>query len=161
MITPPSGLSLLRHLTAITAGILVARFTTSGVSYDSWEALVVVVLVLSLLNLFVKPVLILLALPFVLLTLGLGILVINAGLLLGAGYLVEGFQVATFWHALWAALLIGIFSSLLAAVMHGKAHFNLTVHTRGGVRSFGNARPRPGNPPVKRIRRPDDDVIDV
>ena len=55
-----------------------------------------------------KPVLLLFALPFILLTLGLGVLVINALLFYWVGKLVEGFHVAGFGPALWGALIVSL-----------------------------------------------------
>jgi uncharacterized membrane protein YvlD (DUF360 family) len=70
-------------------------------------------LILGVLNAFVKPLLVLFALPLVLMTLGLMLLLINALLLLLTAKLVPGFHVQDFSSALWASLVISIVSMVL------------------------------------------------
>ena len=91
--------------------MLIAAHTSVGISYDSFATLVVVVLILSVLNLFVKPLLILFTLPFVIVSLGLGIWLINAILLLLVGKIVGGFEVASLGSALWEHLLSALLPS--------------------------------------------------
>jgi putative membrane protein len=79
-------------------GIFVKDFLTS----------IVVALVIALLNIVVKPVLILLTIPVTMITLGLFLLVINAVVVIIADKLVPGFDVDGFWRA----LLFSIFLSL-------------------------------------------------
>jgi putative membrane protein len=90
-------------------GILVANFVTG----------LIVTAVLVLLNIAVKPILVLLTIPFTLLTMGLFLLVINAVIILLAGELVPGFTVTGFWPALWFSLLFAIVQSLLEGVNRG------------------------------------------
>ena len=74
-----------------------------------WAALIAVV-VIALINAFIKPLILLLTLPINILTLGIFTLVINALLFMFAAYLVPGINVDGFWSALLASLLISIFS---------------------------------------------------
>ncbi|WCJ58447.1 phage holin family protein [Fontisphaera persica] len=94
-------------------GVLVAAHVVDGITYEGWVDLVVATLLLGLLNAFVRPILMLLSLPLLLLTLGLFTLVINAGLLWLVGELVKGFHVAGFWAAFKGALVIAVLSLLL------------------------------------------------
>lgn len=87
-------------------GILVANFVTG----------MIVTAVLVLLNVLVKPLLILLTIPFTLLTMGLFLLVINAVIILLAGEIVPGFTVNGFWPALWFSLIFAVVQSLLEGV---------------------------------------------
>ena len=96
-----------------TVGVLVAAHVVDGIHYEGWVDLVVATLLLGLLNAFVRPILMLLSLPLLLLTLGLFMLVINAGLLWLVGELVKGFHVAGFWAAFKGALVIAVLSLLL------------------------------------------------
>jgi putative membrane protein len=79
-----------------------------------WWALVVS-FVLGLLNTFIKPLLQLISIPFILLTFGLFLLVINAVLLMVTGDIVPDnhFHVDGFWSAVWGSVIISIVSWLL------------------------------------------------
>lgn len=108
----PARGSLLRLFTSwliIALGVLIASLLIPGISYgDNAATLVIAVIVLSLLNLVLKPLLILFTLPFVVLTMGLGILIINALLFMLTGALVPGFEVASFWSALGGAVIVSL-----------------------------------------------------
>jgi putative membrane protein len=78
---------------------------------------VIVALVLALLNLIVKPILVILTLPVTILTLGLFLLVINAIIILLADSFVSGFGVDGFWIALIFSLLLSIFQSILYSIL--------------------------------------------
>ncbi len=77
---------------------------------EKWLPLLLVALILGLVSSFVKPVLTFLSFPFIILTLGLFLLVINAGMLLLTGWLAEqldiGFRVNGFWVAVGGAIVI-------------------------------------------------------
>src|SRR5688572_14275925 len=86
-----SSLSQLLVRWAILAlGVVLATKLIPGIHYDNGSTLVVVVLLLSSFNAILKPLLVLFTLPFIVLTLGLGVIVINALLFLFVGRLVEG-----------------------------------------------------------------------
>lgn len=77
---------------------------------DFWTAMLVAV-VLGLLNVFLRPILIILTIPVTLLTLGLFILVINAAIVLLVAEMVENFVVDTFWWALLFSILMAALNS--------------------------------------------------
>jgi putative membrane protein len=81
----------------------------------------VVVLLLSFFNLFLKPLLVLFTLPFILLTMGLGLIVINALLFLFVGWLVEGFYVASFWSALGGACVVSVTNFVMSRMLRASA----------------------------------------
>jgi putative membrane protein len=85
--------------------------------------MLVVGLIFGLVNTFVTPVVKLLSLPFILLTLGLLIFVINALMLLLtswiAGLLGVGFHVDGFWTAVWGAIIVSIASWILNLLIPG------------------------------------------
>jgi putative membrane protein len=84
-----------------------------GIHIDTfWTALLLSV-VLAILNALLKPILIILTLPITILTLGLFLFVINAGIVLIAGKFVDGFRVDGFGWALLFSLLLSILTSLL------------------------------------------------
>lgn len=84
-----------------------------GVHIDGFVTALILALVLAVLNLLVKPILVLLTLPITILTLGLFLLVINAGIILIASRLIDGFKVDGFWWALLFSILLSVTSSIL------------------------------------------------
>lgn len=80
-----------------------------------WAALIAVV-VIALINAFIKPLILLLTLPINILTLGIFTLIINALLFMFAAYLVPGINVDGFWSALLASVLISVFSIGLSKI---------------------------------------------
>ncbi len=98
---------LLRWL-ILSLGVLLAERLLPGISCDSGLTLVVVVLLLSLFNVVLKPLLLLFTLPFIILSMGLGIWLINAVLFYVVGKLVDGFHVAGFGSALLGALIVSV-----------------------------------------------------
>lgn len=84
-----------------------------GIEYDNPGSILVASLVLGILNAMVKPLLTLLALPFIIVTFGLFLLAINAGVFMLTAWLVPGFHVAGFWHALAGSLIISLISFLM------------------------------------------------
>jgi putative membrane protein len=96
-----------------TLAVLVACYLVPGIHYQKPLDLVVASLLLGILNAFVRPILMILALPLLILTLGLFTLVINALLLLFVGNIMSNFKVDSFWSALFGAIIIGIISVTL------------------------------------------------
>jgi len=123
---------------AVAAAVAILR---PHIKYENGWYLLMAALILGLLNAFVRPILLLLALPLVFFTLGLFTLVINAVLLYFVGVLLSPhFQVDSFGFAFLGALIIAVVS-LVLHVMTGGARFTIGR----------------GPPPNKK----DDDVIDV
>ncbi|MFC1461641.1 phage holin family protein [Verrucomicrobiota bacterium] len=81
-----------------------------GINYTDWQSLLIAALVLSILNTFVKPLLMLLSAPLIIVSLGLFLLLINALLLKLTAWFVAGFHVTSFWSALGGSLVISIVS---------------------------------------------------
>lgn len=92
----------------ITAAILLSSILIPGIRVDSLLTAVVAAGILGLINIFIKPVLIILTLPLNILTLGLFSFIINAFLLKMVSYFVTGFEVNGFWAALLGALVISL-----------------------------------------------------
>lgn len=145
-----SWLKLLQSWALIALGVLIAASTSDGIQYDSRSTLIIVVLLISLFNMVIRPLLILFALPFVILTFGIGLVVINALVLLLVEVVVPGFHLASFWSALWAAVVISIVS-LLANLLLGKGRIKISVQRNGPGGGKGGRKDLPK----------DDDVIDI
>jgi len=104
---------IVRFLLSGVAVVLTAYLLPGVDVQDYWTALLVA-LVLSLVNIFVKPFLILLTIPLTFVTLGLFLLVINALMILLTDYFVDGFLVDGFWWALLFSLILSLFNSLFS-----------------------------------------------
>lgn len=91
-----------------------------GIHIDSFWTAVVLALVLGILNLIIKPILIILTLPITILTFGLFLFVINALIILIAGNFIHGFRVDGFWWALLFSLLLSFISSILRPLVKEK-----------------------------------------
>jgi len=92
----------------------------SGIQIDRFQDLLLATLVIALLNVFLRPIIVLLTLPVTLLTLGLFTFVINGLIFYLAAHLVPGFHVAGFGSAIIAALLFSLFSFILNMVFGTK-----------------------------------------
>src|SRR5216110_204185 len=118
---------------AITAvAVMVASSVIRGIRYDSAAALIGASLLLGILNAFVRPILLILSAPLILLTLGFFILVVNGLLLWFVPNIVPGFHVDNFCIAFWGAIIIGLVSWMLSAFFRGsdgRVHV-LTHHTQ-------------------------------
>jgi putative membrane protein len=101
-------MKLIARLLLTVLTLLVVAEYVPGIEVDGFAAALVAAVVLGLLNIFIKPVLILLTLPFNILTLGMFTFVINALLFWFAANTIEGFAVATFWHALLGSLIVTV-----------------------------------------------------
>ena len=86
-----------------------------GAEIQNYESALWVALVLSVLNIVVRPILTLISLPITFMTLGLFLLVINAIIVLLAAQLVEGFQVFGFWGAVMFSTCLSLSQTLAFA----------------------------------------------
>lgn len=102
-----------------TVGVMVTPVFISGIRYDTVGALIGAALLLGILNAFVRPLLLILSAPLILVTLGFFILIINALMLYWVPSMVIGFHVDGFGSAFWGAILIGIVSWILSAFFRG------------------------------------------
>ena len=96
----------------ITVAILLASQFVPGIEVDKLSTAVVAACVLGLVNIFIKPIVVVLTLPLSILTLGVFYFVINAFMLKLAAYLVSGFEVQSFFSAFFGSLIISIVSWL-------------------------------------------------
>jgi len=116
---------------ATTIAVMVASSVIRGIHYDTVAALIGASLLLGILNAFVRPFLLILSAPLILITLGLFIFVLNGLLLVLVHTIVVGFHVDGFWSAFWGAIVISVVSWILSAFFRGsdgRVHV-LTHHT--------------------------------
>jgi putative membrane protein len=97
-----------------TVALFVATWLLSGLSYGSdWWALLIAGLVFTVVNFFVKPVLALLSIPFIIVTFGIFYFLINVFMLYLTHWIVPQFTIATFWWAALAAIIISAVNGIL------------------------------------------------
>jgi putative membrane protein len=101
---------LLLKWLALSLIILFVGWVVPGITISSFVTALIASIVIALVNLVIKPILVLLTLPINILTLGLFILVINALLFMFVAYLVPGVEVDGFWSAFLGALILSILS---------------------------------------------------
>ncbi len=131
----------------LTIAVWAAANVISGVRYDDVQSLLAAALVLGLLNSLVKPLLVLLAMPFVVVTLGLFLLFINALLLMLSARLVKGFHVDGFWPAIGASLIISLLSVFLGKPARTRrVRVDPRPDVQNGPRPIN--RPPPGKGPI-------------
>lgn len=93
--------------------VLILAEILPGIALTSYSSAIIVALVIAVLNIFVRPLLILFTLPVTILTLGLFLLVINAAIILLADYLIGDFNVDGWIWALIFSLLLSVLQSVL------------------------------------------------
>ncbi len=124
-----------------TLAVLVAALLVRGIQYEKPLDLVLASLLLGVLNAVLRPVLLLLALPLVVFTLGLFTLIINALLLYWVGNLMRPhFSVDTFWDAFWGALIISVVS-LVLSLLTGRGRAQVRFEKRGPPPGPGGGGP--------------------
>jgi putative membrane protein len=97
-----------------TLAAFIAAHVVDGIAYRSLTYLFIATFILGMLNVFVRPVLVLFSLPLMIVTLGFFTLIINALLLYFVGFLLApNFVVRSFGAAFWGALIITIISLVL------------------------------------------------
>lgn len=99
------------------AALLALPYLIPSIRVEGFATALIAALVLGLVNVLIRPILVLLTLPVTVLTLGLFILVINALLFWAVARFVGGFHVAGFWSAMIGALLYSLISWALSALL--------------------------------------------
>ncbi len=118
---------LIRWLCTTLAVAVAVKLT--GMHVEGWGALIGMALFLGIVNAFLRPVLLLLSVPFIILTLGLFILVVNAFTLWFAGSLVPGFHVDGFWNAFFGSIIVSVVNWTLSIVFKGgDGQYHILTH---------------------------------
>jgi putative membrane protein len=100
------------------AVLLASFFLREHIHIDGYGYAIIVALTLSVLNVSVKPILILFTLPVTLLSLGIFLLFINTAMIELASYLVgPGFRVDSWWWAFFFSILLSILNSILERLL--------------------------------------------
>ncbi len=120
-------LTLLTNLAIDVLALVVVDWLFAGIQIDTWQAIVGGAILLALVNAYLRPLILLLTLPFNILSLGLFTFVVNAAMLKVVSWLLPGFHVTGFWTAVGAALVIGFVSVILHRLIKPKTDFRVTV----------------------------------
>jgi putative membrane protein len=105
----------------ITMGAMwLASRIVPGMNFDNATTLFWAALLLGIVNAIIRPLLVIATIPLTLLTLGLFLLIINAGMLALVAHFLSGFTLASFWAALFGAILVSVFSSVASTLTAGR-----------------------------------------
>lgn len=97
----------------IAAGLLSSR-----ISYgNDFTVIVLAGLVLAVVNVFIKPILVIFSLPAILFSLGLFMIIINGLTVFIASKLYERLEITNFWAAVFAGMVIGLVNYLVTAIL--------------------------------------------
>ena len=106
-------MKLIIRLLVTSVLVMIISHLMTGVIVDEFTSALTVAIVLGLLNLFVKPILVILTLPVTIITLGFFYLVINAGMILVCDHFVDGFKVNSFWTAMLFSIILSLSQSIV------------------------------------------------
>ncbi len=106
-------MSIVLNLLVNAIAVFVTAYILPGVSVNNFGTALLVSIVLGILNVIVKPILVILTLPVTILTLGLFTFIINALIILLVSAIVPGFHVQGILSAILFSLVLSIVSSIL------------------------------------------------
>ncbi|MGH8178809.1 MAG: phage holin family protein [Steroidobacter sp.] len=109
----------------VALGLWLAAQILSGLTFDGAGVLLAAALLLGVVNAIVRPIAVILTLPLTLLTLGLFLLVINAGMMGLVALLLGGFHISSFWTALGASLIVSIISWAASGLIGDNGKFEV------------------------------------
>jgi putative membrane protein len=111
---------LLVRFACNAVALYVAAWALAGVTYgDQWWTLLIAAAVFTVVNMWLKPVLQVLSLPFIVVTLGLFLFLINILMLYVTDWLVRDFDIRSFGAGALAAIIVSVVNWVLHAVIPG------------------------------------------
>ena len=160
--SPHYQLSHLFKEALITAGgVVMASASSHSIHFTDFISLAFAAGLLSTIHTFIKPLLLLISLPLIVLSMGLGIWLINAGLLLLVSQLIPGFHVASLSSALWGSLVISLFCWLCKLWFKPNPRPRSSVQIRYRTQARTAKTGQQPHPQQRRQSLNDDDVIDI
>lgn len=106
-------------------GLWIATRWVHGITISDPKTLVLAGILLGVVNAFVRPIAVILTFPLTILSLGIFLLVVNAGMLGLTALMLRGFHVADFWAALGASLIVSITGWIGSSFIGGKGRFEI------------------------------------
>jgi len=131
-----------------TLALLVASNLINGIQNDTFSGLITASFILSLLHAFLRPVLFVLSIPFLLITLGLFTAIINATLLYWVGSLVKTFHVGGFLPAIFGAILVSVINLVCDFLFSPKEISGKMIFRRKSSRKNRKRDPSEGKGPI-------------
>ena len=119
-------MGLLIRWLVLTAAIMVASYLIRGIEVNGFFSALFAAAILGVLNVFFRPILLILTLPINILTLGFFTFIINAVLLKMASGVISGFVVHGFWSAVFGGLIISVVSWLLNSFINDQGRVGYT-----------------------------------
>lgn len=110
-------MNLLLKIIITSVIVLILANFLPGVYVNGFTTALIVAVVLGLLNIFIKPILVLLTLPVTVLTLGLFLLIINALMIVLCSQIVDGFKVEAFLTAIIFSVLLSVSQSIMNGLL--------------------------------------------
>jgi putative membrane protein len=123
-------IGFLLRAAVVALGLWLATLWVSGVYIDGPTTLVLAGLLLGIVNSVVRPIAVLLTLPMTILTLGLFLPVVNAGMLALVAWILPGMRFAGFWSAFWSAILVSVTSMVCSWFIGPKGKIEVIVRRR-------------------------------
>jgi len=124
------------RLLVISIGLLIASGILPGIEIVGLPALFFAALVLGCVNAVIRPVVVLMTIPFTIVTLGLFLFVVNAAMLGLTAFLVPGFFVAGFWSALFGSVIVSITGMFASWYIGPRGTVDVLVVERTGPREM-------------------------
>lgn len=106
----------------IAVALIIAKLTVGSIEYTNVFSFLLLVLAIWCLNLFLRPLLVVFTLPFILLTLGAGMIVLDAMVIWLASGMVPGITIGSFWHALWCGFLVELITWVFRIVEANRSY---------------------------------------
>ncbi|MBT3259604.1 MAG: phage holin family protein [Deltaproteobacteria bacterium] len=119
-------MGLLVRWLILTVAIMVASYLIQGIEVNGFSSAFFAAAILGVLNVFFRPILLILTLPINILTLGFFTFIINAVLLKMASGVISGFVVHGFWSAVFGGLIISVVSWLLNSFINDQGKVGYT-----------------------------------
>jgi putative membrane protein len=114
-------MNFLLKLLISTFAVFISAYFLPGVSVEPFTTAIIVAFVLAIMNILLKPILVLLTIPVTIMSFGLFLLVINAFIVQLVAYIVNGFEVRNFWWALLFSIILSIVTWVLEMPVRSKS----------------------------------------
>lgn len=121
---------IILRIVIVALGLWLAAEIFPGLQFAGPGTLFAAALLLGVVNAIVRPIAVLLTLPLTLITLGLFLLVVNAGMLALVALMLSGFQINGFWTAVGASLVVSVISWLASGLIGNNGKFEVMKKAR-------------------------------
>lgn len=98
----------------LALAVMLTAWIIPGIVVTNFQTAMIAALVIALVNVFIRPAILLLLLPINILTLGLSVLVVNALLLMFVAHIVSGVSINNFWSAFFGAILLSLLTVFIS-----------------------------------------------